>query len=164
MVSPVDGEDRLTSARALNDFPLSIITTATVATALADWREQTQSLIVAAGLVTIVIAFTLFVIARKLGCNNTRNPSKGWRWKRERLATAVNKTMTQGLLLYDKDARIVLYKQRYLEMYHQSADVVKTGWHFRDLIVHRKQTGSFRGDVDALPCSARSCATSRKSR
>jgi len=28
--------------------------------------------------------------------------------------------MTQGLLLYDKDARIVLCNQRYLEMYNLS--------------------------------------------
>src|ERR1700733_3021712 len=149
-ISPVDGEDRLTSARALNDFPLSIIATATVATALADWREQTQSLIVAAGLVTLVIAFTLFVIARKL-LQQHKESQQRLALEKERLATAVN-NMTQGLLLYDKDARIVLYNQRYLDMYDLSADVVKPGWHFRDLIVHRKETGSFRGDVDAF-CS-----------
>jgi diguanylate cyclase (GGDEF)-like protein len=149
-ISPVDGEDRLTSARALNDFPLSIIATATVATALADWREQTQSLIVAAGLVTLVIAFTLIVIARKL-LQQHKESKQRLALEKERLATAVN-NMTQGLLLYDKDARIVLYNQRYLDMYDLSADVVKPGWHFRDLIVHRKETGSFRGDVDAF-CS-----------
>ena len=61
--------------------------------------------------------------------------------------TAVN-NMTQGLLLYDSDARIVLCNQRYLEMYNLSPDVVRPGCHFRDLIVHRKEVGSFRGDVD----------------
>jgi diguanylate cyclase (GGDEF)-like protein/PAS domain S-box-containing protein len=150
-ISPVDGEDRLTSARALNDFPLSIITTTTVATALADWREQTQSLIVAAGLVTIVIAFTLFVIVRKL-LQQHRESKQKLALEKERLDTAIN-NMTQGLLLYDSDARIVLCNQRYLDMYGLSADVVKPGWHFRDLIVHRKETGSFRGDVDAF-CSS----------
>jgi diguanylate cyclase (GGDEF)-like protein len=150
-VSPIDGEDRLTSARALSDFPLSIITTMTAATALADWREQTQSLIIAAGLVTLVIAFTLFVIARKL-LKQHRESKQRLALEKERLDTAVN-NMTQGLLLYDKDARIVLCNQRYLDMYNLSADVVKPGWHFRDLIVYRKESGSFRGDVDAF-CSA----------
>jgi diguanylate cyclase (GGDEF)-like protein len=150
LVSPIDGEDRLTSARALNDFPLSIITTTTVATVLADWRAQTRSLIIAAALVTMVIAFTLFVIARKL-LQQYKESQRRLALEKERLDTAVN-NMTQGLLLYDKDARIVLCNQRYLDMYNLSADVVKPGWHFRDLIAYRKEIGSFRGDPDAF-CS-----------
>jgi diguanylate cyclase (GGDEF)-like protein len=61
--------------------------------------------------------------------------------------------MTQGLLLYDSDARIVLCNQRYLEMYNLSPDVVKPGCHFRDLIAHRKETGSFPGNVDEFCAS-----------
>jgi diguanylate cyclase (GGDEF)-like protein len=33
-------------------------------------------------------------------------------------------------------------------MYNLSPDVVKPGCHFRDLIAHRKETGSFPGNVD----------------
>jgi diguanylate cyclase (GGDEF)-like protein len=150
-VSPVDGEDRLTSTRALSEFPLSIITTTSVATALADWRAQTQFLIVAAGLVTLVIAFTLFIVARKL-LQQHKDSKLRLALEKERLDTAVN-NMTQGLLLYDSDARIVLCNQRYIEMYNLSPDVAKAGCHFRDLIEHRKETGSFRGDVDEF-CSA----------
>ena len=150
-VSPVDGEDRVTSARALNDFPLSIIATTTIATALADWRAQTQSLIVAAGLVTLVISFTLFVIARKL-LQQHKESQQRLALEKERLDTAVN-NMTQGLLLYDSDARIVLCNQRYLDLYNLTSEVAKPGAHFRDIILHRKETGSFRGDVDEF-CSA----------
>jgi diguanylate cyclase (GGDEF)-like protein len=72
--------------------------------------------------------------------------------EKERLDTAVN-NMTQGLLLYDSDARIVLCNKRYLEMYNLSPDVAKPGCHFRDLIAYRKKSGSFQGDVDKF-CSA----------
>jgi diguanylate cyclase (GGDEF)-like protein len=150
-VSPIDGEDRVTSARALNDFPLSIIATTTVATALADWRAQTRSLIVAAGLVTLVIGFTLFLIARKLLQQHEESKQR-LALEKERLDTAVN-NMTQGLLLYDSDARIVLCNQRYLDLYNLTSEVAKPGAHFRDIILHRKETGSFRGDVDEF-CSA----------
>jgi diguanylate cyclase (GGDEF)-like protein len=146
LISPIDGEDRLASARALSEFPLSIIATTSVATALADWRAQTRSLVGAAGLVTLAIAFTLFLIVRKLSKQHA-NSERRLALEKERLDTAIN-NMTQGLLLYDKDARIVLCNQRYLEMYHLSADVVKPGCHFRDLIAHRKETGSFGGNVD----------------
>jgi diguanylate cyclase (GGDEF)-like protein len=151
LISPVDGEDRLAAARALSEFPLSIIATTTVATALADWRAQTRSLVFAAGLVALVIALTLSLIVRKLSRQH-QNSERRLALEKERLDTAIN-NMTQGLLLYDSDARIVLCNQRYLEMYNLSPDVVKPGCHFRDLIAHRKETGSFPGNVDEF------CAT-----
>src|SRR5258705_1777756 len=65
LISPVDGEHRLLAARALSEFPLSILATTTVATALADWRAQTRSLVVAAALAALVIALTLSLIGRQ---------------------------------------------------------------------------------------------------
>ncbi len=55
--------------------------------------------------------------------------------------------MTQGLVLYDASARIVTCNQRYIDMYDLSTEVVKPGCSFFDLIQHRKDTGSFDGDV-----------------
>ena len=65
--------------------------------------------------------------------------------------------MTQGLLLFDSSQRLVICNQRYIEMYGLSAEVVKPGCTFRDVIAHRKATGSFVGDVDqyCLPRAAR---------
>ena len=61
--------------------------------------------------------------------------------------------MTQGLVLYDASARIILCNRRYIDMYGLSTDIVKPGCHFRDLIQHRQDTGSYDGDVDEF-CSA----------
>jgi diguanylate cyclase (GGDEF)-like protein len=151
LISPIDGEDRLAAIRALSEFPLSIIATTTVSTALADWRAQTRLLIIAATLAALVIATTLFLIVRNLSKQHKESKQR-LELEKERLGTAVN-NMTQGLLLYDSDARIVLCNQRYLELYNLSPDAVKPGRHFRDLIAHRKDTGSFRGDVDEF-CSS----------
>jgi diguanylate cyclase (GGDEF)-like protein len=101
--------------------------------------------------VTLVISFTLFVIARKL-LQQHKESQQRLALEKERLDTAVN-NMTQGLLLYDSDARIVLCNQRYLDLYNLTSEVAKPGAHFRDIILHRKETGSFRGDVDEF-CSA----------
>jgi diguanylate cyclase (GGDEF)-like protein/PAS domain S-box-containing protein len=60
---------------------------------------------------------------------------------------AIN-NMSQGLLLYDAQARITVCNRRYIEMYGLSPDVVRPGRSFRDVIQHRKDTGSFHGDVD----------------
>jgi diguanylate cyclase (GGDEF)-like protein len=150
LVSPVDGEDRLASTRALTEFPLSVLATTTVDAALADWRAQTGLLIVAAVLAALAIGLTLFLIVRKLSREHKRAELRLALEKR-RLNTAVN-NMTQGLLMYDSSARIIVCNQRYLEMYGLSSDVVKPGCSFRDLVAHRKETGSFKGDVDEF-CS-----------
>jgi diguanylate cyclase (GGDEF)-like protein len=150
LVSPVDGADRLASTRALTEFPLSILATTTVAAALADWRAQTGLLIVAAVLAALAISLTLFLIVRNLSQQHKR-AELSLALEKRRLNTAVN-NMTQGLLMYDSSARIIVCNQRYLEMYGLSSDVVKPGCSFRDLVAHRKETGSFKGDVDEF-CS-----------
>jgi diguanylate cyclase (GGDEF)-like protein/PAS domain S-box-containing protein len=68
-----------------------------------------------------------------------------------RFDTAVNH-MTQGLLLFDSSQRLVVCNQRFIEMYGLSKDVVAPGSSFRDIIAHRKATGSFAGD-DAEYCA-----------
>jgi diguanylate cyclase (GGDEF)-like protein/PAS domain S-box-containing protein len=64
-----------------------------------------------------------------------------------RFDTAIN-NMTQGLLLFDSSQQLVVCNQRYIEMYGLSAEIVKPGCSFREIIAHRKATGSFAGDED----------------
>jgi diguanylate cyclase (GGDEF)-like protein len=94
-----------------------------------------------AGLSVIVIAAMLFLFVRKL--------LQQHRMEKQRLDTAIN-NMTQGLLLYDSSQRLVVCNQRYISMYGLSSDVVRPGLAFRELVAHRKETGSFKGDVDAF--------------
>jgi len=72
--------------------------------------------------------------------------------EKQRLDIALN-NMTQGLLLFDATERIVICNQRYIEMYGLSSNVVRPGCSFRDLLAHRKETGSFIGDIEEY-CSS----------
>jgi diguanylate cyclase (GGDEF)-like protein len=72
--------------------------------------------------------------------------------ERRQLAIAVN-NIPQGLVLYDASARIIICNQPYIEMFGLSPEVVKPGCTMQRLIAHRKETGSFDGDVDAF-CDA----------
>jgi methyl-accepting chemotaxis protein len=56
--------------------------------------------------------------------------------------------MSQGLCMFDAQTRIVVRNVRYLDMYKLSPEVVKPGCTLRELILHRKDTGLFTGDVD----------------
>ena len=144
--SPLDGQDRLGAAYTLSGFPILVVATTTVSTALADWRAQTKFLIGVGGLSVLVIAAMLFLVVRKLSHQHRSSQQRLWREKR-RLDTAVN-NMTQGLLLFDSSERLIVCNQRYLDMYGLSTEVVKQGCSFREVIAHRKATGSFRDDVD----------------
>ncbi|MGZ5872101.1 MAG: bifunctional diguanylate cyclase/phosphodiesterase [Bradyrhizobium sp.] len=148
--SPIDGQERIGSAGELSRWPIVIVATTTVAAALEDWRAQTKFLVVAAGLSALVIAVLLFLIVRRL-TRQHRESQQRLEQEKHRLDTALN-NMTQGLVLYDASERVVVCNQRYIDMYGLSAAVVKPGSQFHDIVRHRKQTGSFKGDVDEF-CS-----------
>ena len=50
--------------------------------------------------------------------------------------------------MFDASRRIVFCNRRYIELYDVSPAVVKPGLSFRELLAHRKESGSFFGDVD----------------
>ena len=144
LTSPMDGVDRLASARALSEFPVSVIATTSVAAALTDWREQTRFLVIVASLSVMVIAGILFLVVRKL--------SRQHRLEKQRLDTAVN-NIPQGLVVYDDTAHVTVCNRRYIEMFGLSAHGIEPGCTMQDLIAARKATGSFDGDVEAF-CAA----------
>jgi diguanylate cyclase (GGDEF)-like protein/PAS domain S-box-containing protein len=144
LASPIDGVDRLGSARALSMFPISVIATTTVSAALADWREQTRFLIMIASLSVLLIAGLLLLVVRKL--------QRQHRLEKQRLDTAVN-NIPQGLVVYDETAHVTVCNRRYIEMFGLSPEVIGPGSTMQELIAHRKQTGSFDGDVNEF-CAA----------
>jgi diguanylate cyclase (GGDEF)-like protein/PAS domain S-box-containing protein len=150
MQSPIDDQDRLGSGAGLSHFPIVVVASTTVSAALADWREQTRFLITVAALAALVIASILFLIVRQLNRQN-QEAQQRLELQKHRLDTALN-NMTQGLLLYDASARLVLCNQRYIDMYRLPTELVQPGRHFCDLVLYRKQAGSFTGDVDEF-CS-----------
>ncbi|WP_027554957.1 EAL domain-containing protein [Bradyrhizobium sp. Cp5.3] len=137
--SPIDGKDRIVASRLLTGEPLVVVATKSLDATLATWRTQTKFFVTVATLSIALLVLTLFLIFRQM--TNRLSLEK------QRLDTAMN-TMTQGLLMFDQDERLIVCNRRYVEMYRLSTDVVKPGAYFRDVIQHRYDTGSFHGDVD----------------
>jgi len=150
ITSPVDGQERLVSVRKLSRFPISVVATTTVASALADWQNQTKLLIASAILSALVIAGILFLIVKQLSRQHQTSRQQ-LTLEKLRLDTAVN-NMTQGLTLFDETGRLDVCNQRYIAMYGLSPDIVKPGCNFRDLMAHRLEIGSMEGEID-LVCS-----------
>ncbi|HWL72936.1 MAG TPA: PAS-domain containing protein, partial [Burkholderiaceae bacterium] len=62
-----------------------------------------------------------------------------------RLDTALN-NMSQGLCMFDPAGRLVLFNQRYLDIYGMSPDQMKVGFTLEELLKLRFSTGLFRGE------------------
>src|SRR5258708_23189588 len=74
LTRPVDGKDRLGSARLLNDFPIAVIATTTVSAALADWRGKNRFFLAPAGLSPFVIKSMPFFVLRQISPHTPFSP------------------------------------------------------------------------------------------
>ncbi|MBR0936430.1 EAL domain-containing protein [Bradyrhizobium jicamae] len=140
------GEDKVGAVRSLSHFPILIVATTRTSSALEDWRAQTKLQFFAAVLAVLIVIVTIFLIVRQLQRQHDA-AQRRLSEKSQHLDTAIN-NMTQGLLLFDASARLVICNQQYIDMFGISPEVAKPGCHLRDLILHRQATGSFVGDVD----------------
>jgi diguanylate cyclase (GGDEF)-like protein len=150
-VSPVDGLERIGAIRGLHDYPIMIGASTTVSSALAAWWDQTRVLIAVAAVSVLTIVLVVFLIVRRLSFEHHRSKQR-LALEKQRLDIALE-NMMQGLVMLDASDRIVIHNQRYIEMYGLSPQIVKPGCTFQDLMVHRRQTGSFTGDIAAY-CSS----------
>jgi diguanylate cyclase (GGDEF)-like protein len=60
--------------------------------------------------------------------------------------SAALKNMAQGFIMFDSQARITVYNERYLEMYGMTRDIVKPGLPFLELLRHRVAMGNLKAD------------------
>lgn len=59
--------------------------------------------------------------------------------------------MEQGVCVYDADNRILLVNQRYLSFFNMSADIVRVGTSYREVLAHSARRGNFpESELDAL--------------
>jgi diguanylate cyclase (GGDEF)-like protein/PAS domain S-box-containing protein len=69
-------------------------------------------------------------------------------WKGEQLLHTILDNMSQGVLMFDSEARLVICNQRYIEMYGLSREVAAPETTLRELLNHRIQVGTFSGDPE----------------
>ena len=68
--------------------------------------------------------------------------------KDEQLLRTVLNNMSQGVLMFDCETRLIFCNNRYIELYGLSPEIVKPGCLLRDLLQHRIDLGTFSGDAD----------------
>jgi diguanylate cyclase (GGDEF)-like protein len=66
----------------------------------------------------------------------------------EQLLETVLDNMSQGVLMFDSETRLIFCNRRYLEMYGLIPEVARPGRYLRDLLIQRIQNGTFADDPD----------------
>src|SRR5262245_8522678 len=154
-----NGLPRLIAVRPLRDYPLVVDVSISEEQALAPWWRRAT--FIAAGSLLMVICSALLL--KTLASQFRRlTESEGSLAERETMLAeksgqlevahmqidAALNNITQGLLMFDSEARILVVNERYIEMYGLSRDIVKPGCTLRALIQHRKDAGLFKGDPE----------------
>jgi diguanylate cyclase (GGDEF)-like protein len=135
-----DSKRRLVTVRPLRDYPLVVDIGVSETAALASWRVHAITL--ATG--TLLLVFCLVLLLKALSRQFHRLATS------EATVDAALNNMSQGLVMFDPSARLIVCNQRYLQMYGLSPEIVRPGGTLRELLDHRVALGNF-GAADVEP-------------
>jgi PAS domain S-box-containing protein len=152
VVGRVGERERLIAYRRLASYPLFVSVGNDVEAILSAWRRLATILLGAGALVALIIGATVFLVSRRL-VRNIIKSRKTLHDQKLQLDTALN-NMTQGLLMFDPDGRVMLCNKRYMEMYRVPADMVARGCTRSELIAHHYAIGLLTGDPDRRVAAA----------
>ncbi|MEX0842102.1 MAG: EAL domain-containing protein [Xanthobacteraceae bacterium] len=132
-----EGADSLIVGRQLNSYPFVLLATETVDSALADWRKHAIEL--TGVVIALMVAFCCLILitARQVALNLDK--------QKTRLDTAL-RNMHQGLLMFDAAGRLILFNDRFCEIYGLAPGTVHIGCTLRQLLEMRQVAGTFEGD------------------
>ena len=116
-VSAVDGIERIYAYRAMTGVPLILVVGLARSEVLQDlMRDTPRYYAVGAGFTAVIVAFSLLI---------------AWQWRRVRAAHQRFRdgidNIAEGLVLFDKDHRLVLWNRRYEAIYPHLKGMLKPG-------------------------------------
>ena len=135
----IDGKERLISARGLSHFPIVVTVTTTVDEALANWRDGAIATISTALAIAIVIGGVVIVCAWLVG--------KKFREQYFQRDIALG-NMSQGLIMFNSAAQLVVCNDRYRKMYNLPRELAKLGCPVIDLLNYRVANGTFSAEPE----------------
>ena len=149
----IGGHSRMIAAhRVGGTYPIVVTASRTMDGILDDWRQTAAYVIGISALSFVAVAAFAFLFIRLfknyqalVKARAKQEEAEQLRQQSLRFDVALN-NMSQGLLMFDASARMVVCNEHYIRMYGLSAEVVKPGLTFVELIEHRAETGSFSGN------------------
>jgi PAS domain S-box-containing protein len=128
-------------------FRLLLLAALSLPVSVACWAAAKLSLDASLILIGLFSTFAIAAVAWYRQHELLRRRNAELREANLRLQGAVN-NITQALLMFDSEGRLVLCNDRYCEMYGLAREKVLPGTSLRNLLVYRKEQGTFPGDPE----------------
>jgi diguanylate cyclase (GGDEF)-like protein len=145
----------LTVARASLYPDLMIAVTLDLNIAMADWRRERDRLIaVMAVTVVLLSALTVTLIAER----RARERAAADRNRARAVLDSAIEAMSEGFVMWDSENRLVLCNQRYRDIYAISADLLRSGALFEDIIRGGAELGQYPDVGDDIEAFVRTTA------
>ena len=166
LASSTDGVMRLNSFERGQTYPIVIAVAQDMDELLAPWKQAAMRRLAETAIITVfILLMGAFVwrATRTLSANSIKLRETN------ALFDAALANMSNGLSMFDANGRLMVWNEKYLELYGMSPQIVRSGASIQSIVEHRKQLGNLDLDVDAyvdefrrtLIKTGRSTSTSR---
>ena len=142
-----DEVPRLVAYRAVKNHPLLIAIGVARAEVFARANAQRAPAYASAALLTLLVLGIAAIRTRSL-LEQDRVAQE--RELQNHRFDAVMSNMPLGVCMNDSNGNIIICNERYGTLYNLPEDITKPGTHFRQIIRHRKENGTFRADPDTF--------------
>lgn len=149
-----NAEDRLIAAHRVARYPFLIAATTNVAAVLADWWRTVYYLFGIAALAILSVAAGTFLVIRQFKNYVSLERARAEKIEVEKLRenhfqldTALS-NMSQGLVMFNSAAQLVVCNDRYRQIYDLPPDLTKPGCAVVDLLKYRAANGTFFGNPE----------------
>ncbi len=142
----IDGVARFNSYEQGHSYPIVVAVAQNMDELMAPWKEGTiRRLIEAGAIACFILLMGAFVwrATKDLARNSVTLQKTNARFD------AALANMPTGLSMFDADGRLMVWNERYIELYGMSPDLVRRGADIHDIVAHRKETGGLESDVSS---------------
>ncbi len=166
-VSELDGIERITGYRRLDEYPMVVSVGLSTQEALEAVNRQAIVYFLGGAALSIILVigaggWFLYRESERRRRWNLAMATKEDIRKQKMLLDAALDNMVQGLLMFDSSDRILVCNRRYTELYGLSPEDVKPGTTLRELMARRVVSGSLVGDVEQNVAKVKAAFDSEK--
>jgi PAS domain S-box-containing protein len=142
----MDQKKRLVAGHRVTNYPMIVTVGREEMAIRATWAQESYVLISLAGVVGLIIVLVLFGIVREMLRGSTRSQEM-LREEKRKLHAALN-NMSQGLCMFDSAGQLILYNERYGEIWGLPPEEIGLGTSLRELLDHHTAAGFITGDPE----------------
>jgi diguanylate cyclase (GGDEF)-like protein/PAS domain S-box-containing protein len=149
----IDGYNRLVTYRTSEKFPLIFAVGLAENDGLSGYRTHRTTYFMAAAVVSLIVLIAMaFTIRHQAKLDDSQGRL---RLLNEEISEqnvrfdAALANMSTGLSMFDADGRLMVWNDRYAEIYGMAPELIRRGVSIHTIIQHRKEAGNLEHDVDA---------------